>query len=93
MTESRTDQSMIERVAFAICANADDSQLSNHTVCPRLCLTCHNQAHAAIAAMREPTELVAIQVGDAINCAPQTACDAARFVVGVFVDAALGEGK
>ena len=90
-----TDQSMIERVKAAIRESLEETLRADGYTLPANWVEYHmdHAARAAIAAMREPTESVAIQVGDAINCAPQTACEAARFVVGVFVDAALEGGK
>jgi hypothetical protein len=46
---------------------------------------------AVLGALKDLPEDLAITVGDAINCAPQTAVQAAREVIAVLVDAALKE--
>ena len=84
-----TEPSMIERVAKAICEGSGDYCFQREvTSASGNCVTCLNQARAAIAAMREPTEemkraATAKEYSDDLSCV--------GYAYSAMIDAALKE--
>ena len=88
-----TEPSIIERVAKAICEGSGDYCFQREvTSASGNCVTCLNQARAAIAAMREPTELMCAAGGVMIAMnIDKPAFDYASIGYKYMIDAALKE--